>query len=239
MTDDDTIHIDPNGNPVPDPKPPPDRWYDYVIFGLGPTSSPVIGIIVAILWVGLRFVCRVTFTAVFIFAAWLLLASLFPIFQVQQIIVAVNVVLDFASLYPNGTSLVILLLLFFILPIGLVLTVYDRVQACRRDGAIGLIPSSIRMLGPLIAMVGAFFLQMGIFSMRALVVICMGLFAVAAFILLFPWSLILLVLFGVISAAVKHGVAEGIKVPDLLTLERGGVLPGRPDRPRPASNAYR
>ena len=68
MTDDDTIHIDPNGNPVPDPKPPrspwydsvmlglhpkphpnpvpdpkppPDRWYDYVIFGLGPTSSPV------------------------------------------------------------------------------------------------------------------------------------------------------------------------------------------------------
>jgi hypothetical protein len=137
-------------------------------------------------WVGLRFVCRVIFTAVFIFAAWLLLAVLFPIFQVQQIIAAVIGVLDFADLYPNGRSLVILLLLFFILPIGLVLTVYDRVQACRRDGAIGLIPSSIRMLGPLIAMVGAFFLQMGIFSMRALVVICIGLFAVAAFHPAFP-----------------------------------------------------
>lgn len=162
-------------------------------------------------WVGLRFVCRVTFTAVFIFAAWLLLASLFPIFQVQQIIMAGNAVLDFTDFYPNGRSLVVLLLLFFILPIGLVLTAYDRVQACRRDGAIGLMPSSIRMLGPLITMAGAFFLQMGIFSIRALIVICIGLFAGAAFILLFPWSLILLVLFGVISAAVKHGVAEGMK----------------------------
>jgi hypothetical protein len=162
-------------------------------------------------WVGLRFVCRVTFTAVFIFVAWLLLAFQFPIFQVHQIIVAATEVLDFGDLHPNGRSLVVLLLLFFILPIGLVLALYDRVQACRRDGAIGLIPSSIRMLGPLIAMVGVFCLQMGIFSMRVLVAICIGLFAVAAFILLFPWSLILLVLFGVISAAVKHGVAEGMK----------------------------
>jgi hypothetical protein len=153
---------------------------------------------------------------------------------------AANGVLDFASLHPNGRSLAILLLLFFILPVRLVLTIYDRVQACRRVGAIGLMPSSIRMLGPLIAMVGAFFFRWAYPQCRPWLSSALDCSRSRHSSCFSHWSLILLVLFRVICAAVKHGLvirrphdAAPVALPAVTQRSGPGATPVRTHRRAP------